>query len=217
MEKYLRWIVSCGALTLSACSPVNSLKPFDQQQAALVLQQNYNPQPAKERIKLALPKNKPWQRIDLSLGTLGTPIMLVPPGQTDHHWNESFISEIRPYLFHPNITAEKYMRERIESVKNDCSQVNIQTSEYTKQTATFTLQLLGCHYLPDQTQVTKAFTGIDAVYVVRYAALTNTVKPSTMITMTQVIKTATLVRDQRLMTAPPLPLKNGLSFLFDHD
>ncbi len=143
--------------------------------------------------------------------------MLVPPGQNDEQWTESIITEIRPYLFDPDSTAKKYRQERIQLIKKHCQDVLVQSSESSAQTATFTLTFSNCDYENNQTQVTKAFTGSDAVYIVRYSALENTVKPTQLTKMAEVIKTATLVRDPRSMTMPPHPMKNKLSFLFDHD
>ena len=214
MEKFLRWIAACSLVCLSACSPVNSLTPFDQTQAALILQQNYTPKPAKQRISLALPAHSNWQRIDLSRGTVGTPIMLVPPSQTADEWHESIITAIRPYIFHPDITAKKYMEERIKLVKDHCQHVLVQSTANTEQTAVFELSVSNCDDAKDQTQLTKVFNGKDAVYILRYSVTGKTHVPASM---SSAIKTATLVPDTRDTTIPPHARKNRLSFLFDHD
>lgn len=202
MENYLRWIVVLNLACLSACSPVNSLTPFDQKQAALVIQQNYTPRPAKQRISIALPKHTHWQRIDLSRGTLGTPIMLVPPGQNADDWHESIITGIRPYIFHTDMTADKFMRKQIRLAKKNCKQVRVQIAASNAQTAIFALKLADCTYA-NQTQITKALTGIDAVYTVRYAVVENAVTQTTFDNMAAAIKTATLIRDTRTISMPP--------------
>jgi len=154
---------------LSACSPVDSLHPFDQQQAALLLKENSNFYPAQQLISLPLPHRSNWQRIDVSYGTVGTPIMLVPINENERHWTQSIRTQIRSYERYPAVTANHFFYDEMNYERDYCSYVEGNIIEQHKAYDLFSLSLGGCSNQPNQQQYGKIFNGQDAVYVVYYS------------------------------------------------
>jgi hypothetical protein len=74
--------------SLSACSPVDSLKPFDQEQATNIIKQSYTTQPAKQMISIVLPQPQHWKRLNQM------PAMLIPANETKENWTESIQTNI---------------------------------------------------------------------------------------------------------------------------
>lgn len=187
-------MTACASvLFLSACSPINSLKPFDRQQASVLLKSNYISLPAKQKIAINLPNSDHWKRIDLSLNGNGTPLMLVPQGQSEEYWTESIRTNIRVYRNEPDITAEKFSQQQIDRTKKDCLLMNSITLRETEKSITYLIDMAGCRHDRNQTQIVKAFNGIDGVYVVRYSSLSQKVSDQEFSQMTRVIKNAQLV------------------------
>ena len=110
MKKYILLLTS---IFLTACSSIDSMRVFDNQQAARLLRQDYNPHPSKNQIALNLPQRRDWKRIDLSFGTVGTPIMLVPQQEDWHHWTQSVRTKIVDYYHFHDMTAENSSRNKL--------------------------------------------------------------------------------------------------------
>src|SRR3990167_3512622 len=121
LNRLLYFFTLLSLLTLtSACSPIDSLRPFDQTEAAKVLQSNYISRPAKYQISLFLPEKNGWQKINLSLSKLGTPIMLIPKNETSYNWTQSLRTKISGYRNQPDLTLDKFIKQQIDEVNEQC-------------------------------------------------------------------------------------------------
>lgn len=192
MKKIL-FSFSLIALTTTACSPVDSTKPFDQKQAAAVLCQNYVTKPARQEIEINLPHKRTWKRIDNSLNSGGTPLMLIPKNESEAYWTESIRTNIAGYVNEPDITADKYVQRLFQRTKADCKDIHAVILSNTEKSTSFLLDMSSCRHHKNQTQIGKAFNGVDAVYMVRYSALYHQVSEKEFADMTRAIKNAKLV------------------------
>lgn len=182
---------------LSACSSIDSTKVFDQQQAANLLHQGKTTQPTQQMIQIALPNKHQWKRIDMSLGTVGTPIMLIPSNETTTDWKESVRTEILAFMRDRDATAHKLVQSIITNAKHDCQQAKDTLLSQTDHYVFYRLDLAGCNEEKNQTQIGKAMTGNDAVYLVYYSAIAGEVSAKQLDRFTHVIKNAQLVHDPR--------------------
>lgn len=170
MKKISAIAIACS---LTACSSVDSVQVFNQQQAAILLSHDHTMQPTRQMIKLPLANKHDWKKIDISYGTIGTPVMLIPTNETRDDWTQSYRTQIRGYRHSPGINAKKMAQQIMADAKQQCTQaageVIIDHPSFTE----YKLKLSGCHEEQDQIQVGKAFNGSDAVYVVYYSAKTG--------------------------------------------
>lgn len=187
-------------LTLSACSQVNSLEPFDNKQAAYVLQQNDTSTPTEQMIKLDLPHNNQWKKIDLSYQNKGAPVILVPTQQNENNWTESIRTKINAYINTPGITAKQVVQADLNQARANCQEATGKILQETNNAIVYQLNFSNCKNEKNQTQIGKAFNGKDAVYVVRYTALSCRVVPADFGAMSQTIKSAQLVPDPRYIS-----------------
>jgi hypothetical protein len=196
-KRMRRFTLSLLALLLTSCSSVDSVKPFNHRQAALLLQQHYNFHPSQQMIAISLPKNQTWQRIDLSENTVGTPIMLVPAGQTRKHWDQSIQTQIADYRYHPELTRDSFIRKQVADMREYCSVVNARLEVVAKDYSLYSLTKTGCTNSKDIRQISKVLDGRDAFYQVSYKAAFNI--PTQQFTlMSHVVREATLVNNSRL-------------------
>jgi hypothetical protein len=189
-------LASCYAL-LSACSSVDSTKVFNQQQAAILLHQGRTTQPTQQMMKVPLPDKREWKRVDMSLGTIGTPIMLIPANETATNWNQSIRTKILPYISDKDATAHKFVRNEIFNTKSDCKIAEATILSQTDESVFYSIRMSSCNDERNQTRIGKAITGNDAVYSVYYSAITGQVSDKQINRYSQVIKTAQLVHDPR--------------------
>lgn len=158
----------CLLLFLSACSPVNTVQEFDQQQAAILLQQRGATRPAKQMFMISLPAKTSWQQTNYSPFEDGAFVVLLPAGQNPIHWTESIQGRMLPYDAFPDVTAPRYFQDEIHFVQKHCQQMNY---HLLQQTATFVyaqIQASTCDNQKDFWQVSKIVNGQDGVYVLRY-------------------------------------------------
>lgn len=190
-----------GATTLvtilSACSPIDSLKPFDQKQAAKLFEENYTPKPAQQMIKLNLPQKRAWKKIDLSAIKKGSPVMLIPVNENAEKWNESISTKISAYTADPDMSASKFAGAEINRAAQNCKQIGSKFLATNTQSVVYRLDLIGCKYGNDRVEISKAFNGNDAVYAVRYIALNGRVDANEISKMSHVIETAQLIRNPK--------------------
>lgn len=186
------------AAALSACSPVDSLKPFDQEQAVKVIRQNMTSKPAQQRISLNLPHAKNWKRIDLSQANKGAPVMLVPIDETESNWKESIRTKIRPYATNPNMNANKLLQSIVNEYKENCTEASANIISQNDLYLTYRLNIENCVQEKNQIQVGKVFNGTDAVYLVNYTGLQGQIPVNQFKKMSSVIASAQLVPDPRL-------------------
>jgi hypothetical protein len=191
--RYLPQCILFLAFFLCACAPVDSTKVFDEHQAAILLNEHLNTEPAAENIALYLPNSSNWQRIDLSLLGKGSPIMLIPRGQSKNDWQESIRTYIRAYINEPDMTAQEFMLHDWQYFKSRCQKVSTQILSTTENSVLYRNELKSCKIEPDQIRITKAFNGSDAVYAVYYAA-TPVILPTRIRLMESVIAQAELVK-----------------------
>ena len=180
-------------LFLSACSAVDSTKTFDQQQAAALIHEGRTTYPTKQMIKLSLPNQADWKKMDVSYGTIGSPAMLVPNDESMQHWTQSVRTKIKAYREDPDLTADNFVQSEITRAKNDCSQVRTDYLALSTNTVTYQLSLSGCRNQQNQIQIGKAFAGSDAIYVVYYSAVNGQVSDNEIRKLASAINSAKLV------------------------
>lgn len=186
-------ILTCAlAIILSACSPVDSMRPFDNQQAANLLKQHLNVVPTKQMIALNLPNKHHWQRFDVSYGTVGTPIMLIPTTENPQNWTESFRTRISDDNTHPGVTPLQFAQQQINDAKAHCVYANGDIVQENKEYAIYQLNMSDCQEEKNLMQIGKAIKGIDAVYLVDYSATAN-ISKSHFEQMARAVRSATLV------------------------
>ena len=198
MKKFSRIILVLGFTgLLTACSQVDSLQAFDHRQAAYMMHEHLNSTPTKQMIALSLPNKQHWQRIDLSYGTVGSPLMLIPSNESLPHWTESIRTYIRDYGNHPDMNFENFTEQQASEAKKFCTHVSGRVLQQTAEYATYQLDLSDCLNEPNQTRFGKAMKGTDAMYAVYYSAATNVVSSEEIAKMSRVIARARLVKQVR--------------------
>lgn len=198
MKKITRLIITSASVSLlSACSPVDSLKPFDHEQAAHILRQNFTAKPTRETIVIHIPNKKHWQRIDVSYKTVGTPIMLVPCDENMNNWHESIRTSLANYATNPTTTPEKFVADRIKHAKAHCEITNATILKSSPQSVTYKLTLQQCDNEPDQLQLGKAIKGADAVYHVYYSVLASSTAETELRNHAGIIESARLINNPR--------------------
>lgn len=191
-------ILTATAIFLSSCTSFDSLQPFDQKQAALVMRQYYNVRPAQQMIKINLSQTHAWKKIDISPEKKGTPVILIPKNQTADNWNESITTKIAPFIGDQDITAKKLVQKEFEIAAKNCKQITPSILDETESFVTYSLNTLGCKTNDNANEIGKAFNGNDAVYLVKYSTRVNhQVTINEFNKMTTIIKSARLVKDPR--------------------
>lgn len=176
---------------LSACSPINSVQPFDEKQAELILKNDYTTKAAQEKIEIALPNAEDWKKINVVKNKKN--IMFVPVNENSDHWTQSIRTQSIAYLDEPKITAKKMVLNEIKEAYEHCKQVKAMVIKQTPSFVTYKLDLAYCDDSPNQIQIGKAFNGSDAVYTVFYSALVEHIPSTELQQMSQTIKRAQLV------------------------
>ena len=179
-------------LLLTACSPINSLQPFNQEQAALVLKSDYVTQPAQEKIEIALPDEENWKKINIVKNKKN--LMFIPRDENVDSWKQSIRTQIIAYLDEPKISAKKMVLSEMRFAYNHCKQVKAMLIKQTASFVTYKLDMHHCDDQADQIQVGKIFNGVDAVYMVYYTALSNQTSSIQLQQMSEMIKTTQLVK-----------------------
>ena len=179
-------------LLLSACSPINSLQPFNQEQAALVLKSDYVTQPAQEKIEIVLPDEDNWKKINIVKNKKN--LMFIPRNENIDSWKQSIRTQIIAYLDEPKISAKKMVLSEMRFAYNHCKQVKAMLIKQTASFVTYKLDMHHCDEQADQIQVGKIFNGVDAVYMVYYTALSNQTSSIQLQQMSEMIKTTQLVK-----------------------
>lgn len=174
---------------LSACAAVDSVQVFDKKQAANMLKNKYVKIPAKQMIKLALPREQAWKTVKRNSSI----ILLRHPEETTSCWTETIQGQASAYARERSMTAAKFIETAFEDASSHCQKTCGQIITKNPLYITYKLTLSNCNKEKNQTQIGKAFNGIDAVYLVRYAAISGKVSEMQVNKMTRSIMTAKLV------------------------
>jgi hypothetical protein len=187
-------LIAAIAATTSACSPVNSVSVFDQKQVEALIHENTTSKPAKEMVKLNLQNPTDWEKIDISTNQRGTPAILIPLNETTDNWSQKISTSNYAFLSIKSPMASRIVMREIDNAKQNCKHADAKILSETRLQIIYRLQSAGCPDQKDQMQIAKAFNGSDAVYIVRYAALTPAVSAKQIDKMARVIETAQLVK-----------------------
>lgn len=171
MKRIIIPTLSMICTLVTACSPVDSVRPFNQEQAAFLLKENHTFKPSQQLISMTIPHKQAWQRIDVSYQTVGTPIMYVPLTESKNHWTESIRTQIRSYERYPHINATNYFYEEMDLERQYCTYVEGKIILRNANYDLYQLTLANCSNKPDQHHFGKIFNGKDAVYAVYYSWL----------------------------------------------
>lgn len=184
------------ALTaLTACSPINSVQPFDQKQAAILLRQFYKAKPSQQMMALKLPDHPTWKKVNSAQETLGAPLTLIPTTDQPNDWHERIESKVIGYIQAPHIHMEEVVKNNIKDAKKHCNKVNDAILARTTTHIIFTLDLSDCRDLKNQKQIGKVLAGKDGIYIVRYSAVTGEVAKTRYNQIAYAIKNAKLVKN----------------------
>lgn len=193
MKKSLPFIF----ILLTACSSIDSTRPFDAEQASVLLQQHGPTKPAKQMVSLALNQKHYWHKTDFPENELGSFVVLTPQSESVTKWNESIQSRMLPYDNMPNITATKLVQAEIMDVKNNCKTSDSTILDQTPHYIVYRLETNDCLNRKNRWQIGKIFNGTDGVYSVRYLADYREISKNHFDQISQIIKTAQLVKDPR--------------------
>lgn len=172
MRRYL--LCTLFIFILSGCSSIDSTQVFDQRQAAQLLNQGSSVQRTQQRIQLTSLNKAYWQRIDMSYGTVGSPVMLIPANETRDTWQQSIRTKIKPFVADATMNAEKWVHADIEFARQHCQRVDTDYVTAIGRDVSYQIHLSQCRDdVIAGTQIGKAFMGKDAVYVVYYTATVN--------------------------------------------
>lgn len=176
------------SILLAACSSIDSTRPFDEEQAARLIRQDCYVRPARQRIAIRLPSKDKWQRIDLSRGTVGSPVMFIPRCESEACWTESVRTEFLSYETDYNAMPMKLI-DQVAQGNLACKNVKPMVLSQSHSAVIYRLQC------DKQVQYGKAFNGKDAVYMVYYTADTGAVNTSQISRMQHAIAVAELTRN----------------------
>ncbi len=168
-------------LFLSACSSVNSVAPFNHEQADKLIKQHDKQIPAKERVQITLPHA--FKQVKEN-----SHYFFIPSNESINNWHEQLHTSTIAYQHYANQSKESMMRERIEALKEHCK-VDDQIIEKTSSTLTYEATIC-CENKREQ-MIVKLFQGVDAVYILSYRA--RNVNEREFKQMRLAIKTSSLV------------------------
>lgn len=153
-------IIFIFMLFLFACSSVNSVTPFDHEQADKLIKQHDKHIPAKERVQITLPRA--FKQIKEN-----SQYFFIPRNESLNNWHEQLQTSTIAYQPYAIPAKESIMREKIELLKTHCK-VDYQVIEKTSRTLIYEATMC-CHDKQEQMLV-KLFQGVDAVYIISYRA-----------------------------------------------
>lgn len=172
---------------LSACSPIDSMRPFDAEQARIWIESTFVSKPAQQRIVLDLPKRQIWKKVPAALDAFGSTIKLIPVYATPTTWQESIQTNVVGYLGNPHFTAKQFALDNFQQVRAHCQQATPVMLADNQHFVIYRITMSHCDNAPAQQQIVKAFNGSDGVYAVRYVAITGNVPTEQIRKMTNVI------------------------------
>lgn len=182
-----------ASFALSACSPIDSLSPFDAEQAKTLVRENLCTRPTQQMIALGNLPNPYWKRIDLSICKQGSPIMMIPCDQTSSGWSESIRTNIYAYRNDPDMNASRFLQKQIDAGRCHCKHISPIILATSQESVFYSLSLCDCDDNHNQIQIGKIFNGRDAVYQVYYTALRSEVCNDEIARMSRVIGASQLV------------------------
>lgn len=180
--------------SLMACSPVNSIHPFDDEEAAILIKSNMVAKPTQQMVVLQFPRGEHWKKLPDPLGT-GSMVVLFPQNENPAAWNEKIQTKISGFIYKPNLTVKTFAQMEMDQAEKNCFHVNDAIITQTPQSMFYRVDVSDCENNKNQTQFGKIFKGIDAIYLVRYSAIMGKVSKTQMMAMSQTIKNAELVKN----------------------
>ena len=176
---------------LSACSEVNSVQPFDAEQARVLIKENTVSQPSKQMVALKLPQEERWHKVSSS------PRLLVPKGESTTTWQESIQTDALALINTPTMNSQQFAQEKFVEAKKNCEHVHATILSDSKHAVIYSLSQTDCTTERNQKQIAKVLQGQDAVYFIRYAAIDNSISSKQFNLMSKEIKKAYLVPNPR--------------------
>lgn len=185
---------------LSACSPIDSLKPFDSKQIMVLLNEHHTKKPTQQMIQIDLPHPESWRKIDLSWTGSGSPSMFVLSSESASDWTESIRTIMIPYADEPQLTPKKWLKAMQQHHNKHCKITTNTLQADDPNIIMFEFKMNDCDDRKAQMQIGKAFKGIDALYVVYYTVLINDINKKEINAMRNMIARAKLVENRRRRT-----------------
>ncbi|HEX4045315.1 MAG TPA: hypothetical protein VHZ76_06600, partial [Gammaproteobacteria bacterium] len=132
LPQYWQIIALLIAMFLSACSGVNSVQTFDQQQADLLLQQMGKTRPSQQMLVITLPDSTDWKKTNYAQNEVGSFILLVPQQENNAHWDESIQARLLSMIDEPTATAEKIVQATFNEASKNCALVTAKILQENK-------------------------------------------------------------------------------------
>jgi hypothetical protein len=189
-------LVLANSLFLFGCADMGqSIHNFKQNRENNLLQQYGAMKPAQQTVFFKFPNEKPWKKVDQSITNEGMSMTFVHNNENMSNWTESLRTITVPYHKMPGITAKKLVQIEMNHAKKFCQRSSSHIVSETSKSIIYTINVSGCPGEENQSQIGKAFNGIDAVYAVRYSAMTGKVADSEFNMVANVIKKSELIKN----------------------
>lgn len=183
---------------MAGCSPVNSLTPFDHEQASIVLQQRGASKPSRQMFHYNLPDSQGWNKTTYIQPDLGSFVLLVPTGQQAWDWREAIQARIVPDTVDPTLTAAQLTQQQQQLALRHCTQSNMRILRQSANEVLYQLNKSGCDNSPNQQEIGKVFNGANGVYFIRYIINDHAISEKRRQQMSDVIQSTTLVKNPRM-------------------
>jgi hypothetical protein len=194
LPQYWQIIALLIAMFLSACSGVNSVQTFDQQQADLLLQQMGKTRPSQQMLVITLPDSTDWKKTNYAQNEVGSFILLVPQQENNAHWDESIQARLLSMIDEPTATAEKIVQATFNEASKNCALVTAKILQENKLFIIYQLNKSQCTKEKATRETGKIFNGIDGVYSIRYIIDNKTISAHRLKQMSARIEAAKLVK-----------------------
>lgn len=169
MKKIIHGLsLTCIAL-LTACSGINSVAPFDQEQAKILLKQSAIPMPAQQGMVIS---PRPSPRIRDLINT-----------------------ELVGYNMEPTATANAIAKKTFNDAAHDCKELTPRIISATRDVVLYQYTALACKNDRAEFLIGKAINGDDGVYVVTFSG--NHLDPADIKQGSAIIQSAKLVYSGR--------------------
>lgn len=143
MKKMIRITTALLFILLSACSGINSVAPFDKEQAKILLKQSAVSTPARQGVVIS-PRPTYKERAHLQ-------------------------TELIAYAFEPDIDAMRVANNMLEEAKKDCEAPKGRILNKTSHAVLYQYDASHCNEQKPIFLIGKAFNGEDGVYIVTFS------------------------------------------------
>jgi hypothetical protein len=169
MKNTIKAITLSFITTLTACSGINSVAPFDKEQAKILLKQSSISTPARQGVIIS-PRPTPDERRHIDTELVG-------------------------YSMEPDASADLIAKQALKDATENCVQADTKIMTANRQFSVYQYSASECKNDRPRFLIGKAFNGDDGVYVVTFSG--NHLDAAEIKRGTAIIHSATLVYSGR--------------------